>query len=77
MTIWHWRIDTANFTFDAYGESEAHCRAVMAAGWRSHQNVTGASYTFADVASDAPREVRAGECWRDDRVIRRLAPTKG
>lgn len=66
MFIYHWRIDTANFSFDVYGATAEECVATARAAWSKHRRQTGASYRFEDVAANEPRKVRLGSAWRDD-----------
>lgn len=67
--IYHWRIDTTNFTFDAYGDSVGQCARVMREAWAKHRRATGATDTWAEVASNAPRAVTLGNAYRDGELF--------
>lgn len=69
MTIYHWHIETANYSFDAYGRTAAECRTAMQLAWRKHQAQTGASWTFSEIASDKPRRIESGTAYRDDAIL--------
>lgn len=69
--IYHWGIDTANFRFDAYGETAEACARAMRAGWELHKRQTGATDRWADVASNAPHAVGLGDVYRDGMLLRK------
>jgi hypothetical protein len=71
VNVWHWRIDTANFTFDAFADSATQCRLIMCAAWRKHAKLTRATYTWEDVESGAPYQIEIGRVYRDGEAFSR------
>jgi len=64
--IYHWHIDTAHFTFDAYGGSAGECARVMREAWTKHQANTGATATFSYISEGgSPNAVILGSVYRD------------
>jgi hypothetical protein len=52
-SLWHWRIDTANFAFDTYGRTRRDAWLTMRIAWTRHRRRTGAAMVWAEV-SDGP-----------------------
>lgn len=67
--IWHWRIETANFTFDVVATSEAEARDLMQRAWARHKRLTGASWGWADVSEGRPVRRVLGAVLRDGEVF--------
>ncbi len=63
-------VETAHWTFKAFGFSETHARAALAAGWARHCEQTGADVGHVDPATEGNVwTFQPGECYRDDARI--------
>jgi len=45
-------LETSNFTFYAFAESEKHAIELLEKRWILHQKKTGATYTFSELLDD-------------------------
>lgn len=71
------RIETRNFEFMAFGETEEEARAALATGWENHcldyGGVPDPEY-LVDYADDIGiGEFEVGDCIRDYEVLKRRA----
>jgi hypothetical protein len=69
-SIWHWQIETLNFSFDAYGSTRVQCTLAMSAAWHQHSAECDATLTFDEVARDsAPKKIVLGSAFRDGHLL--------
>jgi len=64
------RVETSNFTFDAFGATEPEALAALEKGWREHQRQSGAWLAWEELREDIGIVmIGTGRCFRDREIM--------
>ncbi len=64
------KLETINFTFEAYGSTKEEALASLIDGWENHRKDYKTATSFEDISDNGDEvsyfEIRIGNCYRDN-----------
>lgn len=71
MNIYRCRLDSRNFSFEAFGATKEEALTAFARGLRVHANQYGATQEWVDesIMQAEPERIAIGKCYRDGEAL--------